>query len=263
MSADAKVNRWGFGMLLFHDQAGDATFRTIEAQGNISRSIKITRDSMHVIRPGINFGMNHRQLNWDKLNFDSQYNGYIFDQSLPSNESYLSDRKTNFSWGFGLIYEWQKSSRIRFTTGLGLFNLNRPNQGFYNIEIKRDQRFNSFIKGNFKLNERWDLVPSIQFSFQGVYREFILGSSGKFYINPSKGIHRAINGGIWYRSKDAGYLSLGYEHKDIFVGVSYDINLSKLAPASNRRGGLEIAVRYVIRKFKPKKIIHRVCPDFI
>jgi hypothetical protein len=29
------------------------------------------------------------------------------------------------------------------------------------------------------------------------------------------------------------------------------------------RGGVEFAVRYIIRKFKPKRIIHRVCPDYI
>jgi type IX secretion system PorP/SprF family membrane protein len=263
MSADAKVNRWGFGFLMFHDQAGDGTFRTIETQGNISRSIKLTKDSSHVIRPGFNFGMNHRQLNWDNLYFDSQYNGYVLDQSLPSNENYFSDRKTNFSFGAGLIYEWQQSNRFKLASGFGAYNLNQPNQGFYNTEIKRDVRYNGFVKGTFMINENWDIVPSIQFSKQGVYREIIIGSSGKYYFKSSQGIYRAIYGGLWYRTKDAGYLSLGYDYKDLFVGISYDVNFSKLVPASNNRGGLEIAVRYIIRKFKPKNIIHRVCPDYI
>jgi type IX secretion system PorP/SprF family membrane protein len=263
MSADAKLKHWGIGLLMFHDQAGDGTFRTIEMQGNISRSFKLSKDSTHVFRPGINFGMNHRQLNWDKLYFDSQYNGYILDQSLPSNENYQSDRKTNLSMGAGLIYEWQKSNRLKISTGFGAYNLNQPNQGFYNTQIKRDVRYNSFLKGTFLLNENWDVVPSIQYSQQGVYREFILGTSGKYYLKSSKGVYRAIYGGLWYRTKDAGYLSLGYDFKDLFVGVSYDVNFSKLVPASNNRGGFEIAVRYIIRKFKPKNIIHRVCPDFI
>jgi type IX secretion system PorP/SprF family membrane protein len=263
MSADARFNKWGVGILMFHDQAGDGTFRTIETQGNISRSIKLTSDSSHIIRPGINFGMNHRQLNWDKLYFDSQYNGYILDQSLPTNENYQSDRKTNLSIGAGLIYEWQKSNRTKITAGFGAYNMNQPNQGFYNTEIKRDVRYNSFIKATFMLNEKWDIVPSMQYSQQGVYREFILGSSSRYYLNTSKGAHRALSAGLWYRTKDAGYLSFGYEHRDLFVGVSYDVNFSKLVPASNYRGGIEIAVRYIIRKFKPKNIIHRVCPDYI
>jgi type IX secretion system PorP/SprF family membrane protein len=207
--------------------------------------------------------MNHRQLNWDKLYFDSQYNGYILDQSLPTNENYQSDRKTNLSIGAGLIYEWQKSNRTKITAGFGAYNMNQPNQGFYNTEIKRDVRYNSFIKATFMLNEKWDIVPSMQYSQQGVYREFILGSSSRYYLNTSKGAHRALSAGLWYRTKDAGYLSFGYEHRDLFVGVSYDVNFSKLVPASNYRGGIEIAVRYIIRKFKPKNIIHRVCPDYI
>ncbi len=263
MSADAKVKKWGFGIMMFHDQAGDGTFKTIETQGNISRAFKLTKDSAHVIRPGINFGMNHRQLNWKNLYFDNQYNGYIFDQSLPTNENYQTDRKTNFSLGTGFIYEWRQSNRVKLTAGLGAYNLNQPNQGFYNTEIKRDIRFNGFVKGTFMVNENWDVVPSVQFSQQGVYREMILGSSGKYYLKSSKGVYRAFYAGAWYRTKDAGYLSLGYDYKDLFVGISYDVNFSKLVPASNYRGGLEIAVRYIIRKFKPKNILHRVCPDFI
>jgi type IX secretion system PorP/SprF family membrane protein len=182
---------------------------------------------------------------------------------LPSNENYFSDRKTNFSFGAGLIYEWQQSNRFKLASGFGAYNLNQPNQGFYNTEIKRDVRYNGFVKGTFMINENWDIVPSIQFSKQGVYREIIIGSSGKYYFKSSQGIYRAIYGGLWYRTKDAGYLSLGYDYKDLFVGISYDVNFSKLVPASNNRGGLEIAVRYIIRKFKPKNIIHRVCPDYI
>ena len=53
------------------------------------------------------------------------------------------------------------------------------------------------------------------------------------------------------------------EYKDWFVGLSYDINTSTLVPASKARGGFEIAVRYIMYRFKPKRIEHRVCPDFI
>lgn len=263
MSADARFNRWGVGLLMFHDQAGDGTFRTIEIQGNVSRSFKLNKDSSHIFRPGINFGMNHRQINWNQLYFDSQYNGYTFDQSIPTMENYQSDRKTNPSIGAGFIYEWRRNDRFKLLLGTGAFNLNQPNQGFYTQEIKREVRYNCFLKGNFQLNQFWDLIPSFQYSSQGVYREFMVGSSGKYYLPSSKNIYRAFYAGAWYRTNDAAFLSLGYDYKDLFVGVSYDVNFSKLVPASHNRGGLEIAVRYVIRKFKPKNIIHRVCPDFI
>lgn len=263
MSADAKFKNIGIGINMFNDQAGDGKFRTVELQGNISYAIKLTGDSTHVIRPGINFGMNHRQVNWDELYFDTQFNGYVFDPGAPTFEPYQSSRKTNMSLGAGLIYEWHRDDRFKVLAGVGAFNLNRPNQGFYDLEIPREIRINGFVKGTFQLNDKWDIIPSAQFSTQGVYKELVIGGSGKYYLDRKKDIYSALYGGIWYRNTDAAYLSFGYDYQDLFFGISYDINFSKLVPASHMRGGIEFAVRYIIKKFKPKRIIHRVCPDYI
>jgi len=263
MSADAKFKDYGVGLLLSHDQAGDGKFRTVEVQGNFSRLFKITKDSIHTIRPGINFGMNHRQINWDALYFDNQYNGYIFDPTTATNETYQSDRKTNISIGVGSLYEWRKNERFKVLSGFGIYNLNRPNQGFYTEKIQRDIRFTIFAKGTFKINQKWDAVPSLQFNNQGIYRELLIGGSAKYYLNSTIKVYKALYGGVWYRNRDAAYLTFGYDYKDFFAGISYDINYSKLVPASRARGGIEIAVRYIIRTFKPKRIIHRVCPDYI
>src|SRR5690606_3863044 len=73
----------------------------------------------------------------------------------------------------------------------------------------------------------------------------------------------ALYGGLFYRNKDAAFLSAGMDYNAWFVGISYDMNFSKLVPASRVRGGLEIAVRYIIHRFKPKKISHRICPVYI
>lgn len=265
-SADTRLynnKNVGLGLLFFHDVVGDGKLRTIEVQGNASYLLKITKDSMHTLRPGINFGMNHRQVNWDQFSFDNQFNGYIYDPSLPTNELYMADRKTNFSFGIGTIYEYYKNKRQKITAGIGFYNLNRPNQGFYGQTIPRDIRMNLFAKGLYKLDIDWDLVPAINVSIQGKYREIIFGSSLKYTLVDKAGTYRALYAGLWYRNRDAGYVSVGMDYQDWFVGLSYDVNFSKLVPASNARGGFEIAARYIIHHFKPKKVIHRVCPDFI
>lgn len=266
VSADTRLytNRnVGLGMLFFHDVVGDGKIRTVEVHGNASYLFKITADSAHCLRPGINFGMNHRQLNWDQLYFDNQFNGVQFDPSLPTNEVYQTDRKTNFSFGVGAVYEYNKNTREKITAGIGFYNLNRPNQGFYTEVIPRDIRFNAFAKGIYKLNYDWDLVPSVNLSIQGKYREIIVGSSVKYTLVNKLGSYKALYAGLWYRNRDAAYFSVGMDYQSWFVGLSYDINFSKLVPASNLRGGFEIATRYIINRFKPKKITHRVCPDFI
>ncbi|MBM3418630.1 MAG: type IX secretion system membrane protein PorP/SprF [Bacteroidetes bacterium] len=262
-SFDARYKKWGIGVLAFHDQAGDGKFRTIEIQGNISRSIKLAKDSSQILCFGLNFGMNHRQINWDLLYFDNQYNGYIFDPSAPTNENFQTARKTNASVGLGSLYEWNSKTRTKLQVGIGAFNLNQPDQGFYTESIKRDIRFNGFAKAELQINPTWDIITSLQYSQQGIYNELIFGSSARVHLTRKTQMYQALYFGLWNRSKDAFYPSIGYEYNDFFVGLSYDINYSKLVPASNMRGGIEVALRYVVKKFKPKRVIHRVCPDYI
>jgi len=253
----------GIGGLLLHDVAGDGNFRTIELQANVSYLLKLTSDSSHIIRPGINIGMNHRQINWEALTFGNQFNGQQYDPSIPNNENYITDRKTNISVGIGAVYEFKIDKRKKITAGVSAFNLNRPNQGFYLSKIQRDVRTSLFISGTYPINDDWDLLPSMQFNIQGKYREYVVGTSAKYTLLNKLGKYRAVYGGLWYRNKDSGFISVGMDYQSWFVGLSYDVNFSKLVVASRARGGLEIAVRYIIHRFKPKKVVHRICPDYI
>jgi hypothetical protein len=207
--------------------------------------------------------MNHRQLNFDKLYFNNQYDGVQYNPTLSSNEVLSNDRKTNFSVGIGVVYQYYINKRFNIIAGVGSYNLNKPNQGFYNDVILRDIRTNIFAKGIYKIGFDWDIVPSINLSFQGKYNEIIFGSSVKYTLIDRLGEYRALYAGGWFRNKDAGYISAGMDYQSWFVGLSYDINFSKLVPASRARGGFEIAVRYILHRFKPKKIVHRICPDYI
>ena len=109
VSADGKLYNFrnlGLGGLFFHDVTGDGRLRTIELQANVAYLLKLTKDSTHTITPGINLGMNHRQVNWNAFQFGNQYNGQYYDANLPTNELYQTDRKTNFSIGVGAVYRY-------------------------------------------------------------------------------------------------------------------------------------------------------------
>jgi type IX secretion system PorP/SprF family membrane protein len=253
----------GVGLMMFHDVVGDGQFRTMEVQGNISYLLKLSTDSTHSFRPGVNIGLNHRQFNADQFYFDSQFDGIQFNPSLSTNETFVSQRKSNLSFGVGGIYQYYKNERLNFTGGFSFFNLNKPNQGFFGSVIERDIRMNLFAKGIYKLNYDWDLVPGIQFNMQGSYREMLIGSSVKYTLVNRMGEYRALYAGAFYRNRDAAFVSIGMDYQNWFVGVSYDVNFSKLVPASRLRGGLEISLRYILHRFKPKKIVHRICPDYI
>lgn len=266
LSADGKLYNYrslGIGGLFFHDVTGDGRLRTIELQANVSYLLKLSKDSVHTVCPGLNLGMNYRQVNWDAFKFGNQYNGQVYDPTLSNNEMYSNDKRMNFSVGAGVVYQYLIGKRKTLDAGIALFNINRPNQGFFGEKVTRDMRTSMYARLQYPIGLDWDILPSFQLSFQGKYREFIVGSSVKYTLINRLSQYRALYAGVWYRAADAAYLTVGMDYQQWFVGLSYDMNFSTLTKASRVRGGIEVAVRYILFRFKPKKVVHRICPDYI
>lgn len=266
VSADtkiAKVRGLGLGLLFFHDVAGDGRFRTVELQISPSYNLKLDADSIHNLRFGWQLGFNYRQMVFNNYYWDNQFDGVQYNPALPSNETYQTQKKMNFSTGVGIVYEWSISERKRISAGIGFFNINAPNQGFMGQKIKRDRRLNVFAQGQFRIHEDWDIMPTFQLNFQGTYNEIILGSNVRYIFKNRLEKYMAFYFGGFFRNRDSGYMSVGMDYKNWFAGISYDLNFSKLVPASRVRGGFEVSVRYILNKIKPKNIYHRVCPDYI
>lgn len=265
VAADAKWKEKDLsgGLLLFYDHVGDGTFKTIELQASVAKQLKLSSDSVHCLSVGIQLGMNHRQVNMNKFYFDNQFNGINFDPTLPTQEFYTNDVRTNFTAATGAVYSWNKSSDEKLTVGLGGFNLNRPNQGFYGAKVQRDIRMSLFGIYEYPINSDLSVLPGLSLNLQGKYREFLVGGQARYTLVNRLGTYRAVDGGIWFRSRDAVIVRVGLAMQNWSVALSYDTNISKLIPASNLRGGLELSAHYIITRFKPKNIIHRVCPDYI
>jgi type IX secretion system PorP/SprF family membrane protein len=251
------------GALFFYDQVGDGKFKTMELQLSAAKQVKITSDSVHCISIGLQAGLNYRQVNMSKFYFDNQFNGVFFDPSLPTQESYLNDTRANLSVATGAVYTWNRAKNEQLTLGIAGFNLNRPNQGFYGAKITRDPRLSIFGIYERPINSDWAILPGFSLNLQGKYRELLFGGQSRYTLVNRLGTYRAVDGGIWFRNRDAVVIRGGIAIQNWTVAVSYDTNISKLIPASRLRGGLELSGSYIITRFKPKQIIHRVCPDYI
>lgn len=252
-----------FGALLFHDNVGDGFYQTIEFLGSVAKNLKLTSDSSQTLSVGIQVGLNYRRVNMDKFYFDNQFNGLLFDASLPTNEAYQNDSRANLTSGAGIVHAFYYGKNNSLKTGISGHNLNRPNQGFYGVKVPRDIRISFFSQLDHALNKDLAIIPGIGFNLQGKYRELILGSQVRYTLINKLGTYRAVDGGLWFRSRDAVVVRLGLAMQNWSVAVSYDTNISKLIPASTARGGLEISFEYILTRFKPKKVIHRICPDYI
>jgi type IX secretion system PorP/SprF family membrane protein len=265
LAMDSKWKKKGlnYSLLLFHDQVGDGKFQTLELMGALGKTIQLDVDSIHTVSAALQFGLNYRTLDPSKFYFDNQFNGVSFDPNLPTNEVLNNNSKSNINVSAGVVYQWNKSKDEKFTGGISLHNINRPDQSFYGEPLKRDARLSLFGIYDYRLNYDLAIIPGLSFNIQGKYRELLPGAQVRYYLVDRLGEYRAIDGGIWFRSRDAVIVRAGIAINNWSFAMSYDTNISKLIPASNARGGLELSAHYILRRFKPASIKHRICPDYI
>lgn len=252
------------GIQINQDVAGDSRFRTFQANVSGSYLMPISDDSTQNLSFGLQTGFTNKNIDYDPLYFDVQYDGYAFDPTLSTQESFNNSSKTYVNLNTGIAYFNQIEKRKSIRAGIALFNITKPDQSFYNeAAIKLDRRLVIHANAEWKVSDKINVLPSLLYMRQGKYSEFNFGGSAKYILTDFIGLYRTVWLGMYYRNQDAGFITAGMDYDNWKVGVSYDINTSSLVPASRRRGGLELAVIYIINKTPFKRVQHRVCPDYI
>lgn len=268
MSADAKnlfgKKNVGGGILFNHDNTGDSRYRTTIVNVAGSYGFNFRTDSSDLLSIGVQVGFTNKTLSYDELRFDAQYNGINFNGGLPSRESFNTNTQSFVNLHAGLAYNIQLAERKKFEVGAGFFNLTNPNESYFNNqEIKIDTRYNFYLSYQFPISNRIDLLPASFYMQQGKYFEYVIGSRGKYILSDLPGASQSAYIGLFFRTKDAGFITAEYDYNNWHFGLSYDINLSTLRQASSGRGGIELSAIYIFKLFKPTKRRHIICPDYI
>ncbi len=256
------VNGLGIGAVFNHDNTGDSKFTTTVV--NVSGSYRIKINDNRFLTLGIQSGITNKNLSYDELRFDAQYNGFSFQQGLPSRESFSSNRQTFFNLHSGIRFQQKIDERNEFKLGVGLFNLTKPTESYFdNQAIELDRRFVANASYQFDVSSEIDLVPTMFFMAQGTYFEYILGVRGKYILSDAVGAKQAAYIGLFFRTKDAGFITAEYDYNNWHFGLSYDINLSTLRQASNGRGGIEFSAIYILKQLKVTSEKFKRCPDYL
>jgi type IX secretion system PorP/SprF family membrane protein len=254
----------GVGLQINNDKSGDSRFSTTQIFLSGSYIKKLTSDSTHFLSLGIQPGITTKSFDVNALTFDNQYDGDQYDPALTSGENFAKTRITYLDMGAGLAYLWRKNNRMKVNFGVSAFHLNRPKQSFFNNDdIRLDVKTTVSGIGQIPVRPKLDVLPSFMYQRQGKFHETLLGLFGKYYLKPINGTETAVSLGAFYRVKDAFILAAGMDYRNFNVGISYDVNTSKLREATNRRGGFEISIIYIFKKIVPFVAKKRVCPIYM
>ncbi len=252
------------GLIMNTDKSGDSRFSTTQILMSAAYIKKLNKDSTHFISIGIQPGVTTKSFNVNALTFDNQYDGDRYNAGLSSGENYSNTKITYFDIGGGLVYLWKKNQRTQANIGVSIFHLNTPKQSFFNDNtIKLDTKTTISGLVEFPVTAQVDLIPTFLYQKQGKFNETVLGMFGKYYLQPIDGMTTAVSLGGFYRLKDAFILVANMDYRNFIVGVSYDVNTSKLIAATNYRGAFEMSVIYIFKKPVIFIAKQRVCPVYM
>jgi type IX secretion system PorP/SprF family membrane protein len=252
------------GLIVNTDKAGDSRFTTTQAFISLAYIKKLNKDSTHFISVGVQPGISTKSFNVNALTFDSQYDGDHYNAALGSGENFSTTRITYFDVGGGLAYLYRKNQRTQINIGVSALHLNQPKQSFFdNSAVKLDVKTTISGMAEFPVAEQLDVMPTFLYQKQGTFNETVLGAFGKYYLKPVDGAQTAVSLGAFYRLKDAFIVVANMDYRNFNVGVSYDLNTSKLVAATDYHGGFEISVIYIFRKIVPFIAKKRVCPIYM
>ncbi|MBD3638246.1 MAG: PorP/SprF family type IX secretion system membrane protein [Crocinitomicaceae bacterium] len=254
-------NKKGFfalGANFFSDKAGDSKMGTNLGGVNVAYHIYLNR--YNTLGAGINLGLFQRTADFSSLQWGNQFDGQFYSSLLPSGENEGVSSFTGYNSGAGFLWTYknddgkfkvtnnnEKSVRI----GCSVNHFNHPKYSFTGsaekLPLKLVAHGGAILSFS---NTNFALVPGFIYMRQGSAQEINIGSMFRYLIGQNSkftGYKKAaaIYIGAFYRVKDAITANLLLEYGNWGVGISYDINTSKLVAATKTRGGMELSLRFV------------------
>lgn len=242
---------------IFKDVAGDAKLSTTNPNLGVAYIQRISKKMK--FSGGIQSGFFYRTIDASNLRWDRQYDGYNYNPNLASGEVPTKSGVTSFDLGGGINLNYIQSDKFisaknaaKFDVGISAYHYRLGKTSFFNTDERLKTKVCAYFNGDFNIpNSINSIMPTFLYMRQGSSSELIAGALFKFILgDPSTYTSlkkpRAFSIGGYYRFRDAIVPSILFQYNHYAFGISYDINVSALTPASKRNGGIEIMLRYNI-----------------
>ena len=253
---------WGVNLL--NQSAGDGGFNFLNAYASAAYTgVQFGKDNNHRIVIAMQAGIINRRIDRTKFKTGEQWNpitGYNSNWATGE-EGLVANQSTVLDIGTGILYfDASPDKKANVFAGASVFHINRPKDAFIsNRDVALEAipiRYVAHGGVSFNLTNKARVVPNLMYMGQGTAREIILGTYGQLNVNPQTDLLV----GAYYRINDAFAPFVGVDWNDFIVGVSYDINASKLNNWNRNVNAFELSLTY--RKKRPGQAVYEYirCP---
>jgi type IX secretion system PorP/SprF family membrane protein len=245
----AKWNDWvTLGVQVTHDVAGDVRMKRTQLFPvlNYHKSLSEVRDDFLSI--GFMAGPVSSQFDPTKVRMGDQFINGAFDPGAPTAQIFSRTGFTYWDAATGITYNSGFGEDSRFYVGAGVFHFNKPKVAYYSDNSSTTLQNKYVLNGglNWGTTEVNRFIAYADLMIQGGHRQLVGGVLYQTELqrdyNEDLGLNFAIGG--LYRWNDAFIPVINLDIYKLKIGLSYDINVSKLTTASNWKGGFELTASY-------------------
>lgn len=252
ISVDARTNKnIAVGLNLMNQAAGDGGFNYFNTYASVAYTgVKFGSANNHRMVFAMQAGIINRRVDQSKFKWGEQWNPITgYNASNQTSESFAATSATTLDIGAGaLYYDASPEKKTNVFGGLSFYHLNRPQDPIVSTRStslnKIPLRYTVHGGLSFNLFEGTYIVPHILYMRQGTAREANIGVYAQRNINEETDI---MFGG-YYRYKDAIAPFVGVDWRNFIVGLSYDVNTSKLGAVSRNVNSFELSLSYIKRE---------------
>ncbi len=248
----------GAGVLFYSDRFGPTGFSTNQISISGAYHKSLSKNATSFLSLGFQAGIAQRNVNYDNINFDDQFNGT--DGFSDPTAEVLPEN--NFSFGdyaVGLNYSYAPYRQTAVFAGVALHHFLQPNISFYQEEDGEDMfpdnqllmKLTAHLTFQIPLSETIQLLPRGLFYAQGTHMALNAGTNVRFLVNDIKGTALHIGASVRpVRNDDNFGLEsvigmAGIEFNNFLFGFSYDANVMDFSAGANRRSAFEISIAYL------------------
>ncbi|MFT6716655.1 MAG: type IX secretion system PorP/SprF family membrane protein, partial [Saprospiraceae bacterium] len=174
------------GIHFIHDQSsiGFLNQNKLEIAGSYKKVI-----NGHKLAGGIQFGLLHKGLNFNKFTFPNQFNmddGY-FDQSVSNNQDFTTNNIYRLDLNAGISWSKQVSDKLEPIVGFSLLHINTPKETFLNNDTNSFPLRKLFdFKMKYKLSDKNTLIPTMIYMHQNKAHEIVWGGMIRHKVATNK-----------------------------------------------------------------------------
>ncbi len=258
------IDRLGIGVLGFSDKAGDGVLKSDYLMVSTAYHKGLDENGYHQVGVGFQAAYTSKKVDVNKVDFEDELTPLGF--TGVTNEIFdQRDLNINyFDLNAGVLYNGSTNGYNNFYLGASMYHINRPKETFQGGQYYLNSRTTIQAGGRLPMGQYNALHFSTNYSFQANANNLMFGGAYALNLNNDEQTPTNVYLGAWSRFSnvsDAIIPYIGLEFGEYHLGVTYDVNISSLQPASNMRGGIEISLIYIKQPVN-KDLKKLNCPKF-